>query len=275
MQCREIKKIISLYLDDCLSWEETKAVKQHLKNCTRCRQEFSSFEKVIRTIKLLNEISIPEDFQRKLHQKLNAIKRKRLKMKQYILFLPAGAVAALFIFLTIHFMPGFFGEDMGVALNGNNQREYGFNLERRNIERNGASIKQGVREQEDDVRITVAPQTNEEYGVLGGTDQKITSYPSKELENRKILVLKVKNPQESLVALRKAVEYYPVEFLNVERQSSKKIKVLLRIPVAERMAIVKRIVFLEGAEVDMLPDSLLDGTSKTGILFLKVELRGN
>lgn len=73
--CKEIKNLIPLYVDDALTHIDAAVVKEHLKECTDCRQEYEFFKKIISVTASIPTIEPSNDFNEKLHNKLLEAKK--------------------------------------------------------------------------------------------------------------------------------------------------------------------------------------------------------
>ena len=76
MNCKKIKKLLQLYIDNALTFGEKQLVEQHLKICFTCRAELKSLSTMVRLIKSLPEVSTPPDFTDKLMSKISQIKEE-------------------------------------------------------------------------------------------------------------------------------------------------------------------------------------------------------
>ena len=76
MNCKKIKKLLQLYIDDALTFGEKQLVEQHLEECSACRAELKSLSATVRLIKSLPEVSASPDFTEKLMSKISQIKEK-------------------------------------------------------------------------------------------------------------------------------------------------------------------------------------------------------
>ena len=76
MNCKKIKKLLQLYIDDALTFGEKQLVKEHLEGCSACRAELKSFSSAIQIIKSLPEVSTPPNFTDNLMSKISQIKEK-------------------------------------------------------------------------------------------------------------------------------------------------------------------------------------------------------
>lgn len=76
MNCRKIKKLLQLYIDDALTFGEKQLVEKHLEKCSACRAELKSLSAMVRLIKSLPEVSASPDFTENLMAKISQIKEK-------------------------------------------------------------------------------------------------------------------------------------------------------------------------------------------------------
>ena len=76
MNCKKIKKLLQLYLDNALTFGEKQMVEEHLKECPACRAELKSFSSIVQMVKSLPEVSTPPDFTENLMSKISQIKEK-------------------------------------------------------------------------------------------------------------------------------------------------------------------------------------------------------
>jgi hypothetical protein len=76
MNCKKIKKLLELYIDDALTFGEKQLVEQHLEECSACRAELKSLSSAIQIIKSLPEVSTLPNFTEKLMSKISQIKEK-------------------------------------------------------------------------------------------------------------------------------------------------------------------------------------------------------
>lgn len=76
MNCRKIKKLLKLYIDDALTFGEKQIVEKHLEQCSECQAELKSLSTMARLIKFLPEVSTPPDFTENLMSKISQIEEK-------------------------------------------------------------------------------------------------------------------------------------------------------------------------------------------------------
>ena len=76
MNCKKIKKLLQLYIDEALTFGEKQIVEKHLDTCPTCRAELKSLSALLRLIKSLPEVSTPPDFTEKLMLKISQIEEE-------------------------------------------------------------------------------------------------------------------------------------------------------------------------------------------------------
>jgi hypothetical protein len=62
MNCRTARGLFSLHIDKCLSYEEERALIQHLEECTTCAAEYKGVERTVGWVRDLPEIPPSETF---------------------------------------------------------------------------------------------------------------------------------------------------------------------------------------------------------------------
>ena len=73
MNCKKIKKLLQLYIDNTLTFGEKQIVEKHLEKCSECQAELKSLSAMIRLIKSLPEVSTSPDFIEDLMSKISQI----------------------------------------------------------------------------------------------------------------------------------------------------------------------------------------------------------
>ncbi|MHC2995209.1 MAG: zf-HC2 domain-containing protein [Candidatus Atribacteria bacterium] len=76
MNCKKIKKLLQLYIDNTLTFGEKQIVEKHLEKCSACRAELKSFSSALRVVESLPEVSAPANFTEKLMTNISQIKEK-------------------------------------------------------------------------------------------------------------------------------------------------------------------------------------------------------
>ena len=121
MNCKEIKKLLQLYIDDALTFGEKQQVEQHLEECSACRTELKSLSASVKLIKSLPEVSTPSNFTENLMAKISREEiqiqstwmdrlKKQVTIPQLSFrFAGAAAITAIFVFLAFTFLFNFSG----------------------------------------------------------------------------------------------------------------------------------------------------------------------
>ncbi|GAI33523.1 unnamed protein product, partial [marine sediment metagenome] len=76
MNCKKIKKLLQLYIDNTLTFGEKQLVEKHLEKCSTCRAELKSLSAILRLIKSLPEVSAPANFTEKLMTNISQIEEE-------------------------------------------------------------------------------------------------------------------------------------------------------------------------------------------------------
>lgn len=87
MECKKIRELLSEYIDGTLDPEQTQGIRDHLKHCDRCSQEFAALKAVADSMNSLEPVKAPEDFLERVHARIH--QRSRFKRVFYALFVPA------------------------------------------------------------------------------------------------------------------------------------------------------------------------------------------
>ncbi len=107
MKCEEFKSLISSYIEgDCLQKQE---FERHMAQCATCRQEFEETKKIVELCRQMPEISLPEGFTQRLHERLvlesKPKKSMMIQWKRYkrSFAVGAAAIAASLVFVATPF----------------------------------------------------------------------------------------------------------------------------------------------------------------------------
>lgn len=79
MNCRKIKKLLQLYIDNTLTFGEKQIVEKHLEKCSECQAELKSLSAMVRLIKFLPEVSTSPDFTKNLMSKISQIEEEEME----------------------------------------------------------------------------------------------------------------------------------------------------------------------------------------------------
>lgn len=88
------------YLDEEISAEHERELKEHLLHCKDCLQHFHELEKSIALVKSIAHIPAPEDFTMKVMSKLPK-EKKKVGMQRWLRHHPLLTAASLFIVLMV------------------------------------------------------------------------------------------------------------------------------------------------------------------------------
>ena len=78
MNCKKIKKLIQLYIDQEIDSEKTQLLEEHLKTCANCQKEVNTLTSLKKLISSQEKITPSQDFTAKLMEKIR--KQETLKM---------------------------------------------------------------------------------------------------------------------------------------------------------------------------------------------------
>lgn len=70
MECAEIEKFLSEYIDGILDRETRDLVEKHLRTCKACREELGSLEALVKGLGSLESVEAPADFLDKVHERI-------------------------------------------------------------------------------------------------------------------------------------------------------------------------------------------------------------
>lgn len=100
--CEKILNLVPLYIDNCLSEDDTHIVSRHLSSCDACKKEYEFLLSLMNTAVNLEETDPSTDFHKKLMEKANDLKIKK-RAKRIVLLKrgSAGVAAAAVVALCI------------------------------------------------------------------------------------------------------------------------------------------------------------------------------
>ncbi|HEC69542.1 MAG TPA: hypothetical protein ENI31_04595 [Candidatus Omnitrophica bacterium] len=102
MNCKKIKKLIQLYIDQEIDSEKTQVLKEHLKTCASCQREVNTLVSLKKLISSQEKITTSQDFIAKVIEKIR--KQEILKMNlegaaKRLIPLPLALGLVTFIYL--------------------------------------------------------------------------------------------------------------------------------------------------------------------------------
>ena len=100
MDCKNYQDMISDYIDGLLSDDEIKDFETHISKCENCKEEYEITKEIVDSCDDLEEIELPYDFNKKLHEKLVLVNedKKIKKLPWYKDWKVYSGIAAIFIF---------------------------------------------------------------------------------------------------------------------------------------------------------------------------------
>lgn len=114
MKCREVKKLLSEYLDQMLEGTKKQAFEEHLAVCSNCREEIVSTQNVLALLKAAPEAAPPPKLRQKVLRQLQQ-KRQPAGKAGRSWFPPAVAAAVIFVLLVAgNLLPVFLAGETGV-----------------------------------------------------------------------------------------------------------------------------------------------------------------
>ena len=108
MECTDIQKYFSEYIDDRLSDKKKTVVKDHLETCQACKEELAALKKTVDRVRDLPKVNAPEKFLFQLNERLEPHSGFKKILQQMVAcfrfkipfgFATATAVAVLIIFV--------------------------------------------------------------------------------------------------------------------------------------------------------------------------------
>lgn len=98
MDCSDVRDLFSDYIENQLNEEDLIIFEKHMEQCSKCRDEFYKFEKMIIRLKSIKDIDPPKDLSSKIMNKIISEENKKLNAK-IINFRKFSSIAAAFIII--------------------------------------------------------------------------------------------------------------------------------------------------------------------------------
>ena len=102
MDCKKAHQLIPRYIDGKLDVAQKEELEKHIESCESCRKEYQLEKNIIESLKNMPPLELPEDFNKKMHEKLvyqkNILEKKKEKLKKT---LTVAVIAASFILMTV------------------------------------------------------------------------------------------------------------------------------------------------------------------------------
>jgi hypothetical protein len=87
MECSQIKRLLSEYVDSTLDNNTLNIIEGHLKTCGECKGEYTSLKALVNELGSIETLKAPEDFLEKVHDRIES--RSFLNHMRGILFFPS------------------------------------------------------------------------------------------------------------------------------------------------------------------------------------------
>jgi hypothetical protein len=100
MECKDIQKRLSAYIEKAVSPQHKTAIDKHLKQCTRCRQDLADLKRTIEYVQKLEEVEPPAWLAQRIMARLREEKKPGILKKLFYpihIKLPLEAIAVIFI----------------------------------------------------------------------------------------------------------------------------------------------------------------------------------
>lgn len=102
MDCKKALQLIHRYIDGELDTAQKEELEKHIESCESCRKEYQLEKNIIESLKNMPPLELPEDFNKKIHEKLvyqkNILEKKKERLKKT---LTVAVIAASFILMTV------------------------------------------------------------------------------------------------------------------------------------------------------------------------------
>jgi len=173
MECRDVKKLLSEYIDGVLVEGQVPVVKQHLGTCSECKATYETMNRVIDAMREMEPVSEPADFGARvragLEERPSMIDKFRSLVSPPLVKVPLGVAAALVVAFAITQIPGpdkQFTADMAVT-------DELQSLETTSESSAGRRDKKGEVQEEEPVKDLARSNISAETGAVsvGGTSE--------------------------------------------------------------------------------------------------------
>lgn len=96
--CKDVCLLLPLYIDNMLSDEEMTQVREHLAQCSSCRNEYDLLKGIMQQTNHLPQLEVSEDFAAKLHAGLEAAAAQMEEQKEaFVAIQPVGRKRLRFV----------------------------------------------------------------------------------------------------------------------------------------------------------------------------------
>lgn len=77
MNCKQVRELLSDYIDNLIENEDVTAIEAHLAQCESCRKEYEELLHIVNLLSELPEKKLPDTFDERLHEALLAVNAER------------------------------------------------------------------------------------------------------------------------------------------------------------------------------------------------------
>lgn len=104
MTCLEVQEFLSAFIDNELDEEIKKEIQEHIEKCAQCRKDVQELKIVIAELSSLEDVPVPEAFQKRLHEALvvegtniRNSKDSTINKRKWINWKRISSIAAVFL----------------------------------------------------------------------------------------------------------------------------------------------------------------------------------
>ena len=101
MKCTEANNLTMKFFDRNTSSTENLTLKQHLEGCKKCSDDYMAMNDILSCLTVPNTIEPPEDFERKVMDRVGNYKLKRRKKIEGVLFIGYGLIIIALSILSV------------------------------------------------------------------------------------------------------------------------------------------------------------------------------
>jgi Putative zinc-finger len=98
MRCKKATRLLQLYIDGCLTMQQTRALEAHVSGCAACREELELLQEVAYALRNPGLIAEPEDLKMQIMQRV-AMTPQRNEVRKFSPLRPSLPQALAIIFL--------------------------------------------------------------------------------------------------------------------------------------------------------------------------------
>lgn len=101
MSCELINDLMMKHFDGEINDIEEAQLKQHMKTCRKCNEEFNCMSEVFLSLETTSTVAPPEDFEARVMEKVNALEntRKEKSSKMLVLFYNLGTAISILLLM--------------------------------------------------------------------------------------------------------------------------------------------------------------------------------